>query len=63
MAENSGKEKVSYAPPRLGKTLPLDLKKLVSDIAGIIAQHDDTRTEIIAFLSLFNVLLWIKSVC
>jgi hypothetical protein len=53
MAENSGKEKVSYAPPRLGKTLPLDLKKLVSDIAGIIAQHDDTRTDIITFLSLF----------
>jgi hypothetical protein len=53
MAENSGKEKVSYAPPRLGKTLSLDLKKLVSDIAGIIAQHDYTRTEIIAFSSLF----------
>ena len=53
MAENSVKEKVSYAPPRLGKTLPLEVKKLVSDIAGIIAQHDYTRTDIIEFLSLF----------
>jgi len=53
MVENSGKEKVSYAPPSLGKTLPLDFKKLVSDIAGIIAQHDDTRTEIITFYRYF----------